>query len=468
MSCSVKVTRTTAVRDAATPPRAAVYLRISQDPTGEQAGVERQREDTLQLVQHQGGQIHDIYVDNDLSATSDTPRPAYRRLLDDIRAGHIDAVVAWHPDRLYRRLADLEELIDAVDENNILMRTVRAGEIDLSTPTGRMVARIIGATAQAEGEIKADRWKRRWRQDREQGAWARTGTRLFGYTRDGQLIDTEARVARQVAADVIAGTPILTIARGLERQGIKTTRSSPWTPAGIKRYLTNPVIAGYSTLNGHIITEGTWTPILDRDTWETTQAVLGSRTRAYAPRVSLLNGILHCGKCGHRMITSASRGRRTYRCPNRPTMPGCGSVSGYAEPVEAIVEAHARKRLANPKVRTALARRATTTAPDILAQITGLEARIRELEKQLDEPGMPVATILRAIGRAKDSLDAAQRRLAAATPVHLPETDTEWPVELERRRRLVEIALDGRKVRLHPATARARVFDPTRVTIDPT
>jgi len=168
--------------------RAAIYLRISQDATGEQAGVSRQREDCLALVDTLGWSIHEVYVDNDISASSGAARPGYKRMLAVVKAGLVDAVVAWHPDRLYRKLRDLEERIGACEARDVTMRTVRAGEIDLSTPTGRMLARILSATAQAEGEVKADRWKRSWRQGRESGAPARTGTRLFGYTRSSEVI----------------------------------------------------------------------------------------------------------------------------------------------------------------------------------------------------------------------------------------------------------------------------------------
>jgi len=52
--------------------------------------------------------------DNDVSAFSGVARPAYLELLERIRDGSADAVVAWHPDRLHRSLRELEEFITAV------------------------------------------------------------------------------------------------------------------------------------------------------------------------------------------------------------------------------------------------------------------------------------------------------------------------------------------------------------------
>ena len=72
--------------------RAAVYLRISQDPTGEQAGVTRQREDCLALVEAQGWELLEVFQDNDISASSGKARPEYQRMLKAIRDGMVDAV----------------------------------------------------------------------------------------------------------------------------------------------------------------------------------------------------------------------------------------------------------------------------------------------------------------------------------------------------------------------------------------
>jgi len=56
--------------------------------------------------------IADTYIDDDVSAYSGKPRPEYRRLLDDMRAGTVDAVVVWHLDRLHRHPRELEEFFD--------------------------------------------------------------------------------------------------------------------------------------------------------------------------------------------------------------------------------------------------------------------------------------------------------------------------------------------------------------------
>ena len=75
------------------PKAAAVYCRISDDRTGEQAGVARQEEDCLALAERRGWPVASVYIDNDLSAWNDHSRPQYQRLLGDIGAGTVDAGV---------------------------------------------------------------------------------------------------------------------------------------------------------------------------------------------------------------------------------------------------------------------------------------------------------------------------------------------------------------------------------------
>lgn len=442
--------------------QAGIYLRISQDATGEGLGVTRQLEDCEKQAASLGWDVTEVYTDNDISATSGKTRPGYRKMLADIEAKHIDAIVIWSPDRLYRQLRDLEALIPIIELNGIAVSTVKAGDLDLSSAYGRMIARILGAIATGEGEVKSERWKRSWRQGRERGVPAKTGSRMFGYTRGGELIETEAAIARRMAADLLDGDSLLSIARRLEDDGVLTTRGTVWRTGTVRQYLANPKIAGWSTLKGEILSEGQWSPVLDRETWEEVRGLLTSRARPFVPRVSLLNGAIFCGECGHRLITSGAQGKRTYRCPHRPGMPGCGTISGNAVRIEDVVESYTKARILVPEVRRAIneLRSIPTTARRDLAEI---HARIEELEAQLDEPGVPVATILRAIDRARGKQARLDLELSAVPRVALPARGDEWPEDLQRRRALVDLVVQ--RVDLTKSTGSGNVFDPTRVQI---
>lgn len=452
--------------------KAAIYCRISQDRTGEGAGVTRQQEDALALAAQLDWEVVEVYVDNDISATSGKPRPAYRKMLADVEAGKVQAIVAWHADRLYRRAVDLGELVDVCKRHNVQIATVRAGTIDLTTPTGRLVAGLLAQVATYEGEAKSDRWRRSVTQRRRAGAVPGTGQRMYGYTRDGQVVDAEAEAARGMADDLLAGVSLVGIANRLNAEGVTNARGAIWRSTTLRQYLMNPRLAGHSTLNGEIVGVGQWEPIIDADTWETVRAILAARGRgSKGPRIALLPGIILCGECETPLVsaarTDATKGKvRMYRCPKRPGYSGCGKISADAEPVEAVVEEYAKARLEDGRVRQRVTElTASTDTAAILTEIASLEARLLELETELEEPGVPVAAITRAMGATKDRLEDCQRRLAAAQPVALPGRGGAWPTNLQARRRLVEIALVDRLVYLDRSRPH-RGFDPHRVRID--
>jgi site-specific DNA recombinase len=54
---------------------AAVYVRISSDPSGLRAGVERQERDCRELAERRGWTVAQVYCDNDVSADSGRPAP---------------------------------------------------------------------------------------------------------------------------------------------------------------------------------------------------------------------------------------------------------------------------------------------------------------------------------------------------------------------------------------------------------
>src|SRR5436305_14744324 len=96
-------------------PHVGIYARISSDREGDQLVVGRQIEDCKGLAAERGWIVADLYVDDDISASSGKRRHEYERLLVDLRSGRIQGIVVWHLDRLHRQPRDLEAFIDLCD-----------------------------------------------------------------------------------------------------------------------------------------------------------------------------------------------------------------------------------------------------------------------------------------------------------------------------------------------------------------
>src|SRR6266571_9410665 len=138
--------------------RAAIYVRISRDPAGDMLGVQRQEPPCRELCERLSWEVVEVYTDDDVSAYSRRHRPAYERMLAGVRAGHVTAIVAWAADRLTRKPAENEAIIDLAERHGVKLATV-TGEYDLGTPAGRLHFRQLGIIARYESEHRAERLK---------------------------------------------------------------------------------------------------------------------------------------------------------------------------------------------------------------------------------------------------------------------------------------------------------------------
>lgn len=460
----------------------AIYLRISQDHTGEQRSTTGQLEDCRALADQLGWIVYDEYADRDVSATKRDRhtkklkvRPEYERMLADIKADRVGAVVTWHTDRLYRTTKDLDPLIDILEDYGVRVATVKAGQFDLGTPTGRMIARILASVAQGEVEMKADRWERSVRQQRERGKMPRPGgavIRLFGQTPEGNLIDPEVQAANRMADHVIAGGSLRGLAAELHADGITTVAGNAWKPQVIRSYLLNPRIAGYATLgrDREILGRVEGPSILPDDKWQVVRSLLMARARPAVPRVALLAGIIYCGGCEEPMTTGGvyRKGRRvrTYRCWARPGFDNCGGVSTVAEPVEDIAEGVAKTLLSGPEVRHWLATARAGGQEHILAELDAQERRLAEIAHAIAEGSLSAAVGGQAEKVVRGRIESLENQLAVTSPTRIPkDTEVDWPTDLGARRRLVDLVVA--RVWVDPAKVRGGRFDPRRVRVDP-
>ena len=136
--------------------KAALYSRVS---SAEDEVTAKRHEAAARKLAKDRGWTTTLYRDNDVSATSGARRPEWERMLADIEAGTVSAVVAYSSSRMYRRPRDLEPLIELVKSHEIEIATCASGNIDLTNAQGRMVAGILAQVDQAEAEVIGERQK---------------------------------------------------------------------------------------------------------------------------------------------------------------------------------------------------------------------------------------------------------------------------------------------------------------------
>lgn len=330
-------------------PEAAIYVRISRDADGREAGVERQEADCRALADRMGLKVHPrVFKDNDIgaSARSKKARPAYRELLEAVRAGEVAVILAYSNSRITRRPMEWEELIRLSETHGLQVHTVVSSSAQFDTADGRMVLRVLAANDAAEADRISERVTRAKRQRLEEGAY-RGGPRPFGYEPDGMTIrESEAAVVQEAAERIVAGESLRSVAADLTRRGFSGTRngSEGLSSVQLRRILIRPRNAGLVEHYGDVAGPATWPPILSEDEWQAVRSVLldpQRRTNHGPSNVKHLgSSLFKCGVCQDSVRASAtSRGYRVYRCRSG------AHVSRAQEPIDELVRATIAARL---------------------------------------------------------------------------------------------------------------------------
>lgn len=457
--------------------RTGVYCRISFDREGEGLGVAGQEKKCRELAARLGWTVTDVFVDNDRSAYSGRPRREYLRLLAAMRTGGLDAVLGWHPDRLHRSPAELEEFIAVCDERRLLVQTVEAGLFDLSTPTGRAVARTVGAWARFESEHKAARIRRKLEENALNGKRGGGGPRPYGFDEDRvTLRPDEAAVIRDLAGRFLAGESLTSLARWLNESGVASVSGQVWSMPTVRGILGSARISGQREYHGQIVADAEWPAIITKEQTARIRAVLAdpSRKTARTPRRYLLTRLVCCHRCGRPLIARPKHGQRRYICVAPPTGYGCGRTSVTAEALENIVYRAVLMALDGPGLQTAIATAENTEATDahlLAEQIAAVAARRDELGVMFARGEIDRAAMLAGSRAATADIEQLERRLAAVTRTEAlthyvgdgAALEAEWEdLTGDRQRAIVRSVIE--RVTIGPATP-GRHFDPNRVAI---
>jgi len=393
--------------------KAAIYVRQSLDKSGEGAAVDRQLAECEALASEKGWTVGEVYRDNDASATKGV-RKDWTRLLADLDAGRHDVLVCWHTDRLYRRLRDLADLLEVAERRNIRIATVAASDMDLSTPSGRFMAGQMAGVARYEVEQKGARQVTANRARAQKGIslWTR---RPFGFDREGHevfIVESEAEVLRQVAADLLSGTSLASTVRDLNARGVPTSLGGRWTVTTLKNVLLRPRVAGRVVYKGEDM--GVQGPaILDARTYDRLSALLTDPRRKNAPSVAvkyLLSGLALCGRdgCGlEPMMATTNGGQRVhvYRCRK------CYLVR-HRERVDEVVLGTIAARLSRPDAASLLSSTVDVTA--LREKVVELRDRRDGLASLLAEGLLGASAVKVQATKLGGQIDDLERAIATA------------------------------------------------------
>lgn len=454
---------------------AVIYARQSLDREGEGVAVARQLEDCRRLAELKELPIAREYVDNDRSATKGI-RPQFQELVAAVADGTVDTIVCWHTDRLYRRVTDLIRLVEQAKTRDLRIFTVRSGDLDLTTPAGRMVAGMLGQASQYEVEHKGER-QRAANLERARKGERHFATRPYGYERvngEIRIIESEAAVLREAVTRYIAGESWYAIAADFRARGIVGMSGRPFSYQNLRLRAMNPALAGVRTYLGDVVTEeGNWPAIIDRVTWErfTTALAVRSQRQGWDKRIKYLgSGIYRCGKCGGPMKVTLdyNHGRAdhppVYQCANL-------DVRRRLDRVDGVVEGAVLGRLSQPDVLHALSPSEDVSA--LAAESQDIRARIEGLAALYADGTLSQASVRDETAKLRDRLEDVQSRIAGAEGgsvisalVASDDIRRYWREDMGilAKRRVIEALVD---VTIHPTRRGGRnAFRPEDVSVE--
>jgi DNA invertase Pin-like site-specific DNA recombinase len=144
--------------------RVAIYARVStlngQDP-------EMQLREMREYAVRRGWELAGEYIDHGVSGAKES-RPELNRLMQDARQRRFDAVAVWKLDRFARSLKMLVVSLAELEALGVAFVSLR-DNLDLSTPTGRLMFQVVGAMAEFERALIQERVRAGIRNARAKG-----------------------------------------------------------------------------------------------------------------------------------------------------------------------------------------------------------------------------------------------------------------------------------------------------------
>ncbi|MFF0394805.1 recombinase family protein [Streptomyces sp. NPDC005248] len=430
----------------------AIYLRLSRENDGS-VSLDTQRAACARWLATHGHDPADAteYVDAGVSGASPLEQRTGMRALMESRP---DIVVTRKQDRYARSVTEFLRLVAWAEQCGTSLATAD-GNLDTSTPHGRMVANVLASLASWEREIISARITEGHATRRTQGRWG-SGRPPYGYRitrRDGaaylEVDDEQAQRIRTAVAKLTEDGTVATTAR-------LTGLSEPqW-----RRLLKSPTLRGQRSHKGSLVLSADGVtpvqfadPILNaaeaKAVRERLLALATGTDRAPRRAAPLCAGMAHCYRCAGRLNGGTSdKGVALYKCKQ-------GHVTMYAATLDERVSAEFLSTWGT----FAEHRVSLEGGSDLSGQLAEVDEQLRRAVDMRLTAGPATLAILE---EKQHELEAAYARLRAAHDPDVREMlvptgrtlGEAWEDPAERPRLLADMGLS---VTLHPKQRADRI-----------
>lgn len=331
-----------------------LYIRLSReddDKTLESESITNQKSLLIQYVKENNLRLVDIYVDDGYSGTN-FDRPEFKRMIDDILKGKINMVITKDMSRLGRDYIGTGELIEKFFPTYGVRYIAVTDNIDTYLDNSNNdIAPFKAIMNDMYAKDISKKIKSSLRAKQKDGKWV-GGRTSFGYKQDPSdknkliVFEEQAIVVRRIFDMCLDGLSFYKIALKLTNEKVKTPAEyysfewknnyhinyGLWHAKTIRDILTNRMYIGDLVQNkrnkvnykvkkivknnpeNYIVVENTHEAIIDKEVfYEVQKRIPKNVGRNEKKETHLLDGLLYCGDCGHRISVTARR-KKDNRC----------------------------------------------------------------------------------------------------------------------------------------------------------
>jgi site-specific DNA recombinase len=339
------------------PHNIGIYVRVSTDEQANvvEGSIESQQHrlkayvDSKNSQESNWGKVVETYIEDGYSAGT-TARPAYQKMMRDVRTGKVNLILITDLSRLSRSIDDFSDLQKELNLHKAKFLSVKE-QFDTSTPAGEMMIYMLINLAQFERKQTAERISLNMNSRALRGL-LNGGAPLLGYDKDpnnkGTLIPNPSEiptVKKLFDAYLIEGS-LQAAARKMNEYGIgpkvsktrnyRHAKNGKWNITSVRSHLKNMAYIGQLEVNRkyknddqttlknwqkYQIVQASWPAIIDQSVFERVQlSIAENRNRERGRFINgkgqffLLSGLLSCAECGRALTGQSSHGRGgTYR-----------------------------------------------------------------------------------------------------------------------------------------------------------
>lgn len=314
--------------------RVGIWIRVSTDHQAESDSPKHHEDRARAYADLKEWQVVEVYNLAGVSGKSVLNHPETKRMMEDVRRGHISALVFSKLARLGRKAKELLELADFFQKYNADLVSM-GDSLDTSTAMGRFFFTTLAGFGEFEREEIVDRVKKSI-PERAQMGKSLGGEAPFGYKWENKQLHLEEKEAliRKLMFELFLQhkqkTKVITI---LNERGYRNRKGEELNTTLLTRCLEDPIAKGQRRVNymmssgdrkhARLKPESEWIfvsapAIVTEELWNQCNEILKAerdgKTKKRRPGVHIFSGVIFC-HCGHKMYMRSQSPR--YVCSGK-------------------------------------------------------------------------------------------------------------------------------------------------------